>query len=255
MKLTIDTSSRQIAVQRDGQEACLPLYSTDGFELLSELWLKVGWNQKYVYTFSWLGRPIIQLPEDLVRIQEVIHRIQPDVIVETGVAHGGALVFYASLCKVLGKGRVVGVEIAIRPANRRAIEKHPLASYITLIEGSSTDPATVAHVRAQVRREETTLVLLDSAHSRRHVREELEAYSPLVSLGSYIVVMDGVMEIVADVPRGRPDWVHDNPMAAADDFLREHPEFVLEEPEWPFNESELRRGVTHWPNGYLRRIS
>jgi cephalosporin hydroxylase len=255
MKCAVDTSSGRIAVDRDGHETNVPLYSAEGFELLSELWLKVGWNQKHVYTFTWLGRPMIQLPEDMVRIQEVIHRVQPDVIIESGVAHGGALVFYASLCEVLGKGRVVGIDIQIRPHNRKAIEEHPLAGYITLIEGSSTDPGTFEKVRAHVKPDETTIVMLDAAHNRGHVRAELEAYGSLVSRGSYIVVMDGIMELVADVPRGRPEWIDDNPAAAARDFLREHPEFVVEQPEWQFNESELRSDVTHWPRGYLRRIA
>ena len=105
--------------------------------------MRVGWNQKYQYTFSWMGRPVIQLPEDMMRMQEVIYRLQPDLIVETGVAHGGSLIFYASLCKAIGKGRVVGIDIEIRPHNRMAIESHPLAGLITLIEGSSIAPEVV----------------------------------------------------------------------------------------------------------------
>src|SRR4051794_18590250 len=141
MKWTIDTAAGVISADRE-----VPLYSTEGFELLSELWLKVGWNQKHVYTFSWLGRPVIQLPDDLIRVQELIYRVRPDVIVETGVAHGGSLVFYASLCKVLERGRVVGIDIEIRPHNRAAVEAHPLANLITLIEGDSTDPVVAARV-------------------------------------------------------------------------------------------------------------
>jgi cephalosporin hydroxylase len=151
MKLTIDTTA-DVLIREDGNEAqTLPLNSPEAFQLLSEQWLRIGWYQKYSYSFSWLGRPIIQLPEDLVRIQEVIHQQQPDVIIETGVAHGGSLVFYASLCKAMDHGRVVGIDIEIRPHNRKAIEAHPLADYITLIEGSSIDPATVTRVRQQVR--------------------------------------------------------------------------------------------------------
>lgn len=255
MKYTIDTDSESVLVEGDGGPRTVGLYSTEGFELLSELWLKVGWNQKHVYTFSWLGRPIIQLPEDLVRIQEVLGAVQPDVIVECGVAHGGALVYYASLCKIFGRGRVIGVDIEIRPHNRSAIEAHPLAGLITLIEGSSIDPAIVAAVAGQIKPEETTLVLLDSSHARDHVLAELEAYSGLVSVGSYIVVMDGIMELAADTPRGGADWSTNNPVAAVQQFVRDHPEFVVEQPAWAFNESELRASVTHWPHGYLRRIS
>src|SRR3954468_7792383 len=137
MRLTIDTDAATLTVEKGPEPAqTLPLYSTQAFELLSEQWLKVGWNEKYVYTFSWLGRPLIQLPEDVIRIQEVVYRVKPDVIIETGVAHGGSLVLYASLCKAMGRGRVVGVDIEIRPHNRKAIESHELSELITLVEGS-----------------------------------------------------------------------------------------------------------------------
>lgn len=255
MRCTIDTESGLISTDDHGGATSIPLYSTEGFELLSDLWLKVGWNQKHVYTFSWLGRPIIQLPEDIVRIQEVIHEIQPDVIVETGIAHGGSLVYYASLCKVAGKGRVIGIDIEIRPHNRTAIEAHPLADLITLVEGSSTDPATLAAVAAEIGPDETTLVILDSNHTREHVLAELEAYCSLVSPGSYLIAMDGIMELVADTPRGNAEWSEDNPITAVDEFVRAHPEWEVQQPPWSFNESELRNNVTHWQQGYLRRVS
>src|SRR6266581_4171607 len=121
-----------------------PLGSPEGFRVLSDLWLRSGWETKHVYSFTWLGRPIIQLPEDLIRIQEVIYRVQPDVIVETGIAHGGSLVFYASLCKAMGRGRVIGIDIEIRKHNRAAIQAHSLFDLITLVEGSSIDPTVVS---------------------------------------------------------------------------------------------------------------
>ncbi len=127
MKITIDTDAKTI--ESDGGK--IPLYGKEGFELISDLWVKAGWGMRYSYTFTWQGRPIIQLPEDMLRIQEVIHRIAPDVIIETGVAHGGSLVFYASLLKLLGGGRVVGVDIEIRPHNRQAFESHDLAPMST----------------------------------------------------------------------------------------------------------------------------
>src|SRR6187200_2402754 len=151
MTYTVDTTAGVIVAQGESGESRVPLYSKEGFELLSRLWLKVGWNQKYTYTFSWFGRPVIQLPDDMIRLQEVIHRVAPDVIVETGVAHGGSLVYYASLCKAIGRGRVVGIDVEIRPHNRAAIEAHPLASLVTLIEGSSLDPTVIERARAQVR--------------------------------------------------------------------------------------------------------
>ena len=200
-----------------------------------------------------MGRPIIQLPEDMIRTQEVIYRTKPAVIVEAGVAHGGSLIYYGSLCKAMGAGRVVGVDIEIRPHNRAAIEAHELFPYITLIEGSSTDPAIVDEVRRQVKPGETVLVILDSNHTKQHVLDELEAYHGLVTPTSYIVATDGIMRDVDDVPRGQPEWARDNPAAAAMDFVERHPEFVIEQPAWPFNESALTRDITHWPAAWLRR--
>ena len=176
-------------------------------------------------------------------------------IVETGVANGGSLVYYASLCKALDRGRVIGIDVEIRPHNRAALDGHPLRPLIELIEGSSIDPSVVNRVRSEIGSGETVLVLLDSNHSRAHVRAELEAYAPLVSTGSYIVATDGVMRDVADAPRGQASWHEDNPIAAVQDFLRAHQDFTLEQPPWPFNESDLEQNVTHWPQAYLRRTA
>ena len=254
MKLTIDTEQRTMTEEESGKLTVMDLYSKRAFELISRHWLRVGWSLKYPYTFSWMGRPIIQLPEDMVRTQEVIYRLKPDVIIEACVAHGGSLIYYASLCKILGKGRVIGVDIEVRSHNRRAIEAHELASWITLVEGDSTSPEIVNGVKAHVGEGATTLVFLDSNHSKDHVLKELEAYHGLVSTGSYIVATDGIMRDVHDVPRGSPDWTWNNPAAAAEEFLRSHPEFVMEQPAWPFCESELTANVTHWPAAWLRRI-
>jgi cephalosporin hydroxylase len=255
MNYTIDTTSAVIAVEQNGDVTNVPLYSPEGFELLSELWLKVGWNEKHSYTFTWMGIPVIQEPEDLIRLQEVVHSVQPDVIVETGVAHGGSLIYYASLLKTLGKGRVVGIDIDIRPRNRAAIESHPLFELITLYEGSSTDEEIVASVREEVASAETTLVILDSAHTREHVLAELEAYGEFVSVSSYIVALDGIMAAVADTPRGDATWSDDNPISAVEEFVSRHPEFVIEQPSWRFNESDLRRSITYAPRGFLRRVA
>ena len=255
MKLVIDTEARTLTIDEGGRQRALPLYSTEAFEAISRQWVRVGWNQKYPYTFSWLGRPVIQLPEDMIRIQEVIHRVRPDVIVETGVAHGGSLIFYASLCKAMDRGRVIGVDLEIRPHNRTAIENHPLAPLVTLVEGDSTAPATVQMVRDMVPRGAAVLVILDSNHSKCHVLAELEAYHGLVTPDSYIVATDGIMRDLWDVPRGQPGWRDDNPTAAAAEFAAAHPAFALEQPPWSFNESELARNVTNWPGAWLRRKS
>lgn len=254
MRLIIDTQKQTMTVRVGKSVRTCPLYSPEAFKLVSDQWLRVGWDQKYVYTFTWMGRPVIQLPEDMIRIQEVIYRVKPDVIVETGIAHGGSLIYYASICKAMGRGRVIGVDIDIRADNRRAIETHELFPLITLIEGDSAAPAVVSQVKSLIMRGERVLVVLDSCHSKEHVLRELEAYRDLVSLQSYLVATDGLMKDVSDVPRGKPEWTWDNPAAAAAEFAQRHPEFVMEQPAWPFNESDLSDNVTHWPGAWLHRV-
>ena len=251
----IDLEQGFVEVEDGAETVRHGLDTPEAFELVSRVWLRAGWDTKYVYSFTWLGRPIIQLPEDMVRIQEVIFDVKPDVIVETGVAHGGSLIFYASLCKAMDRGRVVGVDIEIRPHNRAAIEAHPLFPYITLIEGSSTDSATVEQVKAQIRPGERALVLLDSNHTKEHVLAELNLYAPLVAEGSYIVAMDGIMEQMTGAPRTQPDWEWNNPRRAALEFVEGRDDFVLEEPAFLFNEGAVRERVTYWPGGFIRRKS
>lgn len=254
MKLIIDTTEAKLTSETETETRVLELYSKEAFQLISQQWLKIGWNQKYPYTFSWLGRPIVQLPEDMIRLQEVIYQVRPDVIIETGVAHGGSLIFYASLCKALEKGRVIGIDIEIRPHNRKAIEAHPLFPFITLIEGSSTTPATVDQVQAQIRLDERTLILLDSGHTKKHVLGELMAYSPLVTKGSYIVAMDGIMAELAGAPRTESDWSWNNPKSAALEFVAGHPDFIIEEPKFLFNEGQITERVTYWPSAFIKRV-
>jgi cephalosporin hydroxylase len=255
LRVIIDPQERVLIQESSGEQQVFPLDSPEAFQILSRYWLEVGWTQKYSYGFCWLGRPIIQLPEDLVRLQEVIHHVRPDVIIETGVAHGGSLILSASLCKALDRGRVIGIDIRIRPENRAAIEKHPLAGFISLLEGSSIDEGVVSRVKALVRPGETVLVILDSCHTKAHVLAELRAYSGLVSPGSYIVATDGIMGDLAAAPGAREDWLWDNPREAALEFARERPEFVLEEPPLPFNEGSITQRVTYWPSAFLRRAA
>jgi cephalosporin hydroxylase len=254
LKITIDSELNILTQESDGESASYDLYSAEAFEIVSQQWLKIGWNQKYTYTFSWMGRPIIQLPEDMVRIQEVIYRVKPDVIVETGVAHGGSLIYYAGLCKAMSRGRVIGVDVEIRPHNRKAIEAHELFPFVTLIEGDSVSSEIVDAVRALIKPGDVTMVILDSNHTKQHVVGELEAYHGLVTVGSYIVATDGIMRDLYDVPRGKPEWADDNPAAAAADFAQSHPEFILDQPAWVFNESDLTRNITHWPGAWLRKV-
>lgn len=255
MKLSIDTDAKEIVIADNGATRSLPLYSKKGFELLSDIWSKVGWNQKYTYTFTWMGIPVIQLPEDMIRTQEVIWKVKPDVIIECGVAHGGGAIYLASLLKAMGKGRVIGVEVEFRGDHKEQIEKHPLGSLISLVVGSSTDPAIVAQVRDMIRPGEAVMVILDSNHTKAHVAGELDAYHDMVTPGSYIVATDGSMEFLHDVPRGKPEWKDDNPAAAAREFAAAHPNFVIDMPRPVFNESELTESITHWPDAWLKRVS
>ena len=255
-RIVVDFEAGWLTVDDGDGETRHPVLSADAYAAVSEAWLRIGWELKHSYTFSWLGRPIIQLPEDLIRVQEAIHLVQPDVIIETGVAHGGSLIFYATLCRALGRGRVIGVDVLIRAENRREVEAHPLADLITLIAGSSVDAEVVRRVRDRVAPGERVMVVLDSNHTRSHVLQELEAYADLVSPGSYVVVADGLMSGLADSPRAGRDWATDNPLAAVREFLARRDDFVQEPPRWPFNESlglESSR-ATYWPQGWLRRV-
>jgi cephalosporin hydroxylase len=253
-KITIDTGSGQVCVEDATGEAVYGIGTPEAFAAISRAWLRSGWDAKYVYSFTWLGRPIIQLPEDLIRIQEVIYRVKPDVIIETGVAHGGSLVFYASLLAAMDRGRVIGVDIEIRPPNRAAIEAHPLSSRITLIEADSILPETVARVADEIGQPAAAMVVLDSKHTRDHVLSELRLYSRFVTVDSYIVVADGIMESVAGAPRTSPDWTWNNPRRAIAEFLEENPDFEISEPSWLFNEGMVTSRVTYWPDAYLRRV-
>jgi cephalosporin hydroxylase len=236
-----------LVVDSDGERREISIYSEEAFAILCNLWLRSGWQQRVSYRFTWMGVPVIQLPEDLLTMQAVIHRVRPDVIVETGTAHGGSAIFYASILELLGGGgRVVSVDVEIRPHNRRAIDAHALGRRVRLIEGSSIAPETVARVREAIRPGERVLVALDSNHTRAHVEQELEHYAPLVTAGSYLVVFDGVMKDLADAPSGRPEWATDNPLTAVEAFLAEHPEFERDAEIIPYP-------VTHCPGGFLRR--
>ena len=253
MKLILDSEAQSLRIERDGAATELPLYSREAFEALSREWLRVGWAVQYYFTFSWLGSPVLQLPEDLVRLQEVLWRLQPDVIVETGIYSGGSLLFHATLCEAIGKGRVIGIDKSIDPAVHAAITRHRLGGRIAMIEGDSTAAETVATVRGQIAATETVVVILDSHHAKDHVLAELNSYAPLVSPRSCIIVTDGVMRDLADVPGGDREWTWDNPAAAATEFLKTHSEFEQRQPEWEFNRSPLERNITYWPEGWLWR--
>ena len=249
--MNIDEKNNKI-IQEDGPD--IALYSPEGFKIISDLWIKVGWDQKYLYGFTWMGRPIIQNPEDMIRVQEVIYSIKPDYIIETGIAHGGSLIYYASLLHAMGHGRVVGVDIEIRSHNRKSVEEHELFHLIDLIEGSSTDTLVLKQVEDIVGIGRTIIVILDSAHDYDHVLKELKLYSEFVSEGSYIVVTDGSQEYLHVTPRAKNDypryvdtWETNNPQKSAEDFVKENLGFKLVEPNFPFNEGNINLELLFGP--------
>jgi cephalosporin hydroxylase len=252
-RIVIDTDERVITIQDGATTEVLALFSKAGLEVLTRVWIKVQWNQLNWRSLSWQGFPIWQLPDDVLRLQETIFRIAPDVIVETGVNQGGSSVFFASLCRLMGKGRVISIDIHIPTAVRDAVADSPYADLIALIESDSTDPGTVERVRRLIGKGNRTFFFLDSDHSKAHVLNELRAYAGLVSPGSYIVAADGVMRTLHDTPNGLPGWREDNPAAAAREFVRTHPQFIIETPRPLFGQEYVVRELTYWPDGWILR--
>jgi cephalosporin hydroxylase len=255
MKLILDCDNQTLRIEQRGEVTEHPLYTKEAFELLSREWVRIGWSLEYYHTFTWLGLPILQLPEDLVRLQEVIHTLRPDVIVETGVCLGGSLLFHSSLLSLLGHGRVIGVERILAPETRERLIKHPLAQHIKLVEGDSTSAETLQKVRSHIAPSDKVMVILDSDHSADHVGKELKSYAPLVTPGSCILVEDAIMSDLRDVPGGHADWNWNHPGAAVRQFLAETSEFQLKTPPWLFNKSGLRSNITYWPDGWLWRTA
>ena len=215
---------------------------------LSRMWARAVAPYKYAYNFSWMGRPIVQVPQDVMALQELIFKVEPRVIVETGIAHGGSLVFHASMLSLLGGDRLaIGVDREIRPHNRTALEAHPMRERFALVEGSSTDPAIVQQVYDLVDGRGPVLVVLDSDHTHEHVLAELRAYAPLVGAGSYLVVLD---TLVSDLPEelyaGKRWSRTSNPRSAVTEFLRECPRFSIDE------DVDAKLLISVGPGGYLR---
>jgi len=211
--------------------------------------------EKYTFNFSWMGRPIIQFPQDLVAMQELIWEIKPDVIIETGIAHGGSLVFYASMLELLGKGKVVGIDVEIREHNRQAIETHPMYNRIEMLEGSSVSEDVVEKVSQKIKPNDVVIVCLDSKHTHDHVLEELRAYSGFVTTGSYLVVFDTTVENFPDEVvkklsqdyRFKPWGKGSNPRSAIYEFLKENSEFEID------SLIHHKLMITNCVDGFLRR--
>jgi cephalosporin hydroxylase len=236
----------QITVATEGSERTAALYSREGLEIVAALWLKLSAEYRLMYEPAWLGVPIIQLPSDIVAMQELIWKLRPELIIECGVAHGGSAILYASLLELIGHGEVIAVDCEIRQYNRVALMSHPLSRRIRLVEASSIAPETAARLRMMAAGREPVLVVLDSNHSAGHVQRELDLYHDLVTAGSYIVVMDGAQAHVWDTPGGKPEWRTSHPLAAIEEFLAAHQEFE-EDPHYG------RFEVTSSPRGFLRR--
>lgn len=221
----------------------------DTFRELSRAWMDRAQLRRYSYHFRWMGLPIIQYPSDIVAMQELIWRVRPDLIIETGIARGGSLVFYASMLELLGEGEVLGIDVDIRAHNREAIEAHPMSHRIRMIQGSSIDSGITAQA-ASAAQGKRVLVVLDSNHTHDHVCEELRLYAPLVSPGSYCVVMDTVVQEMPDSLFGDRPWgVGNNPRTAVIEFLQSSADFDVDV------EMDHKLAVSVAPGGYLRRRS
>lgn len=240
-----DECNTRVSKQGDNKKL---LQTAEDFTLES---IKSG----YSYNFSWLGRPIIQYPQDMVAMQEIIWEIKPDLIIETGIAHGGSLIFSASmlalleLCGEIEKGEVLGIDIDIRAHNKEAIEAHPMSKKITMFQGSSIDDEMIARVHEFAKRGKKILVCLDSNHTHEHVLAELRAYAPLVSVGSYCAVFDTIVEdLPSELWDDRPWEKGDNPKTAVWEFLKTNDNFIIDEQI----DNKILISVT--PSGYLKRV-
>jgi cephalosporin hydroxylase len=244
----------------------LALSSNRDLGKLSKQWLYESIRCNYLYNFSWLGIPIIQLPQDMYAVQELIWKVKPDLIIETGVAHGGSLFLSSTLLRLLDlsdcvssnqlydpscpKRKVIGIDIEFREHNLRAIETHPLSSNIHLIKGSSIDQEVVDEIFANVQGAKNVLIILDSRHTSEHVKQELKMYSPFVSVGSYIIVMDTFVESLPnDTWRSNVEYsVGNGPMIACDEFLEGNSEFIVD------STIENKLQLTSSPSGFLLRV-
>jgi len=217
--------------------------------------MKATLPTQYSYNFSWLGRPIIQYPQDMLAMQELIWAIQPDLIIETGIAHGGSLIFSASMLELIAacggpqNAEVLGVDIDIRAHNRAAIEAHPMFKRISMIQGSSIAPEIIEQVKSKAAGKQRVLVCLDSNHTHDHVLAELQAYAPLTSVGSYCVVFDTIVEdMSADMFPDRPWGPGNNPKTAVWEYLKTHPEFEIDK------QIDYQLLISVAPDGYLKRV-
>jgi len=243
-----------MSFEKEVEERIAVIAVNDKLKSSAHEFMKASVDPKYSYNFSWLGRPIIQYPQDMIAMQELIWEVKPDLIIETGIAHGGSLIFYASILELVAtctgsEGEIIGIDIDIRAHNRKAIEEHPMFKRISMIQGSSIDPEIVAQVIAKAKGKKRIMVCLDSNHTHAHALAELEAYGQLTSVDSYCVVFDTLIE---DMGEGaypdRPWGPGNNPKTAVWEYLKTHSEF------------EINKSIDHKllisvaPDGYLKRV-
>jgi len=238
--------------EKQNKKNIVKMSKDSSFQKLTKSWFKSSEKFQYSYHFSWMGRPIIQYPQDMIALQELIWQIKPDLIIETGIARGGSLIFSASILQLIGKGSVIGIDVDIRKHNRIEIEKHSMFKRIKMIEGSSIDEKIVKKVYQLAKNKKQILVILDSNHSHEHVLQELELYSPLVSKNSYLIVFDTVIEDVS-VPQTkshqkRPWGKGNNPKTAVKFFLKSNKRFIIDK------EIENKLMITVAPSGFLKCV-
>ena len=241
--------------KREGEQEIAVMADDQALRACSGDWVNKANARKYSYHFEWMGRPIIQYPQDIVAMQELIWQVQPDLIIETGIAHGGSLIFSASMlelnaaCGGPKDAIVLGVDIDIREHNHEAILAHPMSKRITMIQGSSVAPEIVAQVHARAAGRQRVLICLDSNHTHEHVLAELKAYAPLTSVNSYCIVFDTVIEdMPAELFPDRPWGPSNNPKTAVWAYLKEHPEFQID------RQIDHKLMISVAPDGYLKRV-
>lgn len=219
------------------------------FKEKTKKWYENSWKYEYQYHFRWLGLPILQFPQDIVATQELIWKIKPDLIIETGIARGGSIIYSASILELIGRGKVIGIDIDIRKHNRKLIEKHPMMKRIKMIEGSSIDKKIINQVCKIAKGKKKVMVFLDSNHSHKHVLEEMKAYSSLVRKGSYMIVFDTMIEDVPkDYFKNRPWNKGNNPKTAVREFLKKNSRFKIDK------EIDNKLMITACPDGFLKCI-
>jgi cephalosporin hydroxylase len=236
--------------KKERNEAIEAMGKDEIVQKLSMDWVVAVGRHKYSYNFSWLDRPIIQFPTDIVAMQELIWKVQPDLIIETGIAHGGSIIFSASMMELLGKdGKVLGIDLDIREHNRLEIENHPLVGRVMMIEGSSTDAAVIEKVREIAANYKKVMVVLDSNHTHEHVAEEMSLYQEFVTMDSYMVVFDTTVEFIPDeLNSDRPWGKGNNPWTAVQEFLRKNDKFIIDK---SIQEKII---ITAAIDGYLKRV-